>query len=81
MWGCELGRNALRGASEGLVQLFLPSVQAHLVGDLGQSFSTICRIISKEVGVSVFVLGFFPGKSFGDRSPRSKNSQHLQGRV
>lgn len=60
MWGCELGRNTLRGASEGFIQLFLPSVQAQLVGDLGQSFSTICRIISKEVGVSVFVLGVFP---------------------
>lgn len=53
MWHREL-----REASESFTELFFPSVQAQLVGEIGQSFSTICIIISKEA--SVFVRLFPP---------------------
>lgn len=48
MWAREL-----REASESFTELFFPSVQAQLVGERGQSFSTICIIISKEASVFV----------------------------
>lgn len=47
MWDPEL-----REASESFTELFFPSVQAQLVGEIGQSFSTICTIISKEASAS-----------------------------
>lgn len=51
MWDREL-----REASESSTELFFPSVQAQLVGEIGQSFSTICIIISKEASVFVRLL-------------------------
>lgn len=45
-----------REASESFTELFFPSVQAQLVGEIGQSFSTICIIISKEASVFVRLL-------------------------
>lgn len=51
MWDREL-----REASESFTELFFPSVQAQLVGEIGQSFSTICIIISKEASVFVRLL-------------------------
>lgn len=56
MWDGELDVNAKGRASEGFIKLLGPSVQAQLVGKIGQSFSTICIIISKEASESAFVF-------------------------
>lgn len=61
MWDREL-----REASQSFTELFFPSVQAQLVGEIGQSFSTICIFISKEA--SVFVRLFPPSTTSGVRS-------------
>lgn len=66
-------------ASEGFSERFFPSVRAQLVGETGQSFSTICIIIPKEVGASVFVLFFFPPlQSSSHPSHCSGNSRRLR---
>lgn len=70
MWHREL-----REASESFTELFFPSVQAQLVGEIGQSFSTICIIISKEA--SVFVRLFPPSTTSGHWPSSSRSSRRL----